>query len=260
MYTTHLTAGQGMLDETDRLLQLWQQGMNANELGSLALEHGIFPAMSARRIKNVVSDCFAPRYLSNNGRPAEVLKKLSSKLQPLQWRQLQFVYTCRANEILADFVTEVYWGCYAAGKSNITKDDAIEFVTRSSQDGKTAKLWSEGTINRISGDLMGCCADFGLLAPIERSSKQRGDRPIIKYRVHPSIALILCHELHFQPMGDNSVVGHPDWQLFGLGKSEVIEELRSLSLGGHFLVQSAGGVASISWKYGNIQEVIDVIH
>ena len=260
MYTTHLTVGQGMLDETDSLLRLWRNGMKANELGTLALENGIFPAMSARRIKNVVSDCFAPRYLADNGRPAQLLKRLANKLQPPEWRQLQFVYTCRANEILADFVRDIYWGCYAAGKSSITKDDAIEFVTRSSQDGKTAKPWSDGTINRISGDLLGCCADFGLLATMDRNSKQRGNRPINQFRLQPNVLLILCHELHFQPMGDNAVISHPTWQLFGLSKSDVIEELKSLSLGGHFLVQSAGGVVSISWKYNDIQEVIDVIH
>ena len=260
MYTTHLTAGQGMLAETDSLLGLWEDGMKAKELRALAVRQGVFPSMSARRIENVVSDCFAPRYLVDEGRPAQLLKQLAGKLQPSEVRQIQFIYTCRANEVLADFVRQIYWGCYAAGKASVTKHEALEFVSNSIQNGKTAKRWPESTVRRIAASLLGCCADFGLLAEANRTSKLRGDRNIIEYRISRNVALFLCHELHFKPMGDNSVVTHEDWQLFGLAKNNVTELLKSLSLAGHFLVQTAGGIASVGWKHADMQEVINVIH
>ena len=76
MYTTQLSAGLGMIDETFALLEIWEEETGTPELNKLALEQGIFPAMSARRIRNVVSECFAPRLLSNDGHPALLMNCL----------------------------------------------------------------------------------------------------------------------------------------------------------------------------------------
>ncbi|MEZ6081236.1 MAG: hypothetical protein R3C56_37875 [Pirellulaceae bacterium] len=46
---------------------------------------------------------------------------------------------------------------------------------------------------------------------------------------------------------------------FWLEPQEVIDHLRALGLHGHLIVQSAGGIVSISWKYQHMREVIDVI-
>ncbi len=255
MYTTQLQAGLGMIDETGSLLNLWGEGMGVPELSKLALDNGVFPTMAARRVRNVVAECFAPRYLVNDGQPAVLLQQLKPKIQHNELRQIYFIYTCRANEILADFVTQVYWPFYAAGKSEIQKQDAVDFVVRSNQDGKTKKLWSESTIKRVSSYLVGCCGDFGLLEGGARKSTRRFD----SFNIQRMAALFLCHELHFAELGDNAVAGHSNWRLFGLEKFDVVELMKSLSMDGHLLVQSAGGVVNIGWKYNNMQEVIDAI-
>jgi hypothetical protein len=255
VYTTQLQAGLGMAEETNSLLALWREGMTAAQLSRVALDVGVFPSMSARRVRNVVQECFAPRYLVNNGYPAHAIKRLQPKLQSIEQRQLFFIYTCRANEILADFVRDVYWPFYSAGKSEIQKQDAIDFVVHSSQVGKMAVLWSDSTISRVSSYLIGCCGDFGLLEPGVRKKT----RKFIPFSVRRKIALILIHDLHFSQQGDNAITAHPDWKLFGLEKYDVVEQLKSLSLEGHFFIQDVGGVVNIGWKYSDIQGVIDGI-
>jgi hypothetical protein len=75
-YTTQLQAGLGMIDETRSLLQLWAEGVEPSALSQSALESGRFPNMSARRVRNLVIECFSPRYLSSDAKPAALLKKL----------------------------------------------------------------------------------------------------------------------------------------------------------------------------------------
>src|SRR5688500_16874801 len=99
-YTTQLQAGLGMIEETRSLLQLWDEGVQPPALSQSALESGRFPNMSARRVRNLVIECFSPRYLSSDARPAALLKKLIQKVSPREFEQLLFVYTCRANPIL----------------------------------------------------------------------------------------------------------------------------------------------------------------
>lgn len=252
-YTTQLQAGLGLVDETRILLDLFEADMTTGELYTKALDSGLFPSISARRLRNVITECFAPRYL----RPpatTQHLKKLNNKGMTSILKQLFFLYTVRANQILADFIRENFWECYQSGRDSINIQDARDFVNNAIQEGKTQKPWSDTTIRRISSYLIGCCADFGLL-----SSARQSTRKILPFRIHEQTAAYLAYDLHFIGLGDNSVVAHPDWQLFGLDKNDVRDELKRLSLKGLLIFQSAGDVSRISWQYKTMEDVIDVI-
>ena len=135
-YTTQLGAGLGLINETQSFLELWKPGMSSSELNQLALESGHFSNVTARRLRNIVAECFAPRYLTPDGSVATSLKLLQERLHSGGMRQLMFLYTCRANQILADFIREVYWDRYECGYSLVSKQVALEFVNRAIDDGK----------------------------------------------------------------------------------------------------------------------------
>ena len=164
------------------------------------------------------------------------------------------VFTCRANPILGDFVRQVYWARYVGGYTQLTNDDARSFVERCIDDGKTIKRWSETTVQRVSGYLTGCCADYGML---ERGL--RSNRRILPFRISPIVAAYLAYELHFSGVGDNALLTFEDWQLFGLAREDVLEEIKRLSLKGLLIVQAAGDVIRISWKQQDMEALCDVL-
>jgi len=253
-YTVRLAAGLGMIAETAILLDLWQDGMDTATLTRAARESGRFPGLSASRLGNLVSDGFSIRYLVQQGTPAQLLKALQPALARREFEQLLFLYTCRAHAILADFVCEVYWPAYAAGRTHLDNEEARQFVARSNQEGKTTTPWTEGTIRRAAGYLTGCCADFGLL---ERG--KRIERRILPYRLEPRTGAILAYERHFAGLGDNRLIADPDWALFGLAPGDVLSELRNFARKGQLIVQTAGAATQISWPYKTMDEVIDAI-
>lgn len=253
-YTTQLQAGLGLVDETKMLLDLWSPGMSANQLHQLALESGRFPTVTARRLRNIVVECFAPRYLVSHGAPAAHLKRLSTAASTAELTQLMLIFTSRANPILGDFVRNVYWVRYAGGYTQITNDDARTFVERGIDDGKTNARWSETTVRRVSAYLTGCCADYGML---ERGS--RSSRRILPFCISPLVAAYLAHELHFSGVGDYALLSHEDWQLFGLGREDVLEEIKRLSLKGLLIVQAAGDLIRISWRQQDMEALCDVL-
>lgn len=254
MYTTQLQAGLGLIQETRLLLDIWKPGMSTGELYKEALQSGQFPNISARRLRNVVAECFAPRYLVSEAKPAQHLKRLSATFSTLELTQLFFLYTSRANLILADFVREVYWERYSAGGDLVDNDDVKAFIRRGIDDGKTVKRWAESTIKRVSSYLTGCCFDYGLLG-----KRTLSGRHIVPYRIEPRVAAYLAHDLHFNGLGDNAVVSNPDWQLFGMTKDDVREDFKRLSLKGHFILQSAGDITHIGWKHKSMEEFVDVL-
>lgn len=253
-YTTQLQAGLGLVNETKALLELWTSGMSATQLYQLALDSGRFPNVTARRLRNIVVECFAPRYLTGDSEPARYMKRLVPGISAADLTQLMLVFTCRANPILGDFVRQVYWGKYAAGYTQITNEDARTFVERAIDDGKTVKRWTESTVRRISAYLTGCCADYGML---ERGS--RSTRGMLPFRISSPVVAYLAHELHFRGSADNALLSHQDWQLFGMEREDVLEEMKRLSLKGLLIVQAAGDVIRISWKSHDMEALCDVL-
>ena len=60
-YTTQLQAGLGLVRETKALLEIWKPGLSSVDLYEHALSSGQFPNVTARRLRNIIAECFAPR-------------------------------------------------------------------------------------------------------------------------------------------------------------------------------------------------------
>jgi hypothetical protein len=253
-YTTQLGAGLGLIAETVRLLELWEPAISGQGLLRIALESGAFATISARRLRNIVIEAFAPRYLVDDARPAQILKILLGRIPQLELRQILFLYTCRATPILADFMSEVYWQRYGAGAQVVTKDEARGFIRRAISRGRTTTRWSVSTIIRSSNYLLGICADYGLLGTM-----RAGARAIIPFRITPIMTSILAHDLHFRGLGDGAVMHHSEWGLFGLEPADVLQELKRLALRGEIIVQSAAAIIQIGWKYKSMEELACVL-
>ena len=236
------------------LLDLWKPGMPTMELFRVALESGRFPQVTARRLRNLIAECFAPRFLGQDGRNAKLANLARPVLDRQALVQLFLVFACRANTILHDFLATVYWGAYSSGRTIVSKGMALEFVDRAVELGRTTTRWSESVRSRVAGYLTGACADFGLL---EHST--RSDREIRPFRIDDSVAILLAHDLHFAGLGDNAVAGHPDWSVFGLERGDVVSILRRLAPRGRLIVQSAGDSIDVSWTCKNMEEVCDAL-
>jgi len=253
-YTTKLQAGLGLIEETKSLLGIWEPGMNRGQLEKVALESGLFSEVTARRLKNIVCECFAPRYLVNGDYPAIHLKELRLNLDKIAFNQLLHIYTCRVNAILADFVAQVYWPRYSSGYNEISVEEASCFIHQALDEGKMNKRWSDSTIRRVSGYLIGCLGNYGLVKK-KRSSK----RDFEAIRIEPSVAVYLAYDLRFKGLSDNAIVNHSDWNLFGMDSVEVIDELKRLSRQGYIIIQSAADLIHISWKHASLGELVNVL-
>ena len=252
-YTTQLSAGLGLTEETKSLFNLFEPGMTVALMLDKALESGAFANITARRLRNIIAECFFPRYLRNNN-VAHLVKVLILKLTEAELSQVFFYYTAKANPILADFVTDVYWQKYAAGYSALHVEDAKDFIVLGLQNGRMQTMWSDSTIKKVTSYILGCLVDYNFLT-VENSKERRINPP----RISDKLAVYLAYELHFTGLGDNAVINHTDWQLFGLSPDDVREAMKSLALNKHWIIQTAGEVVQMSWTYKNREEVINVI-
>lgn len=253
-YTTALAKGQGIIDETMALLGIWGPGMTPKELADRAVEEGILGRATAKRARDLVFQAFSPRYLIDDARPANYLKKLlKAGTTPRIINQLFLIYTARANALLHDFICEVYWVKYSAGVTSLGKIDALNFLEAAYTLGRLPNRWSDKMISRVSSYLGGCLADFRLL-----ENGRKSTRNISPIQAHQATSLYIAHNLHFSGYGDNSIPDHPDWHLFGLERIEAVRDLQRVS-NDHFIIQFSGELLRISWKYQSMEEAIRAI-
>jgi hypothetical protein len=169
--------------------------------------------------------------------------------------QLFLIYTARAQTVLHDFISQVYWSRRRDGADSLAIEDAHNFLEKAFKNGRMTKPWSTITLKRVSGYLLGACHDFDLLG-----KARRGNRSFLPFRIRAKTAVYLAHDLHFAGVGDNNLIHHPDWTLFGLqDPDEVLTILASTCSEGNWLIQSGGGLIQISWKNSTWKETIHAI-
>lgn len=108
-------------------------------------------------------------------------------------------------------------------------------------------------IERVAGYLTGTLADLGLLEDGRKSI-----RKILPYRLESRNAVYLAYDLHFAGHGDNAILSHTDWGLFGMDRDDVLNEFKRLALQGWWIIQSAGDVTRIGWQYVTMEDLIHV--
>lgn len=254
-YTTQLQAGLGMLNETLELLRLVEPGDTPTRLAERVVSGGLFSRTTARRARNIVAEMFAPRFLARGDQPARWLQSLLTAHTPLEdLSQMFFLHTARAQAVFADFITQVYWPRYSSGAGTLDRAEAEAFIHRALDAGRMQKRWTETTIRRVTGYVLGCCSDFGFL---ESSARQH--RSIQRFSIRAKVVLYLAHDLHFSGSSDMNVVHHSDWQLFGLESAEVLAQMKRLANYGHLLIQSSADLIQVSWKYRSMEEAIHAI-
>lgn len=253
IYTSKLGAGLGLPTETRLLFDLWKPGDSVETLFTRALESGRFPNIAARRLKNIIREVFTPRYIQQEI-PTECLQYLVRVVPTGEMNQLFLLLTARANLVLYDFIRQVYWPFYAAGKSTISNEDALRFIDDAIASGKTKSVWSNKVRRNVAGYLTGCCADYGLL-----EAGQKTVRQILRVQISPRTSTVLAYDLHFLGLGDNTLINHPDWECFGFQPSDVRNELKSLSTKGFLILQTAVDAIRIGWRFKNWEELIHVI-
>jgi hypothetical protein len=253
LYNVHLAKGQGMIPETILLLNLWRPGASPPELRKRVVTEGLLPKATAYRASDIVTRVFAPRYLRNGDAPAKWLKALvSSGWQGDKLSQLLLIYTARANLILRDFITEVYWPHYRAGAHLIHRQEGLNFLKAANAAGKFRTQWSDAMQTKVVRYLFAALTDFRLTRNLPKNQRE-----ILPFTILPTTTAYLAYELHFNGVTDGNLLEHADWALFGLDRYAVLQELRKISA--YLIVQSAGDLVRIAWTYKSMEEFINVI-
>jgi hypothetical protein len=221
-YTIAICKGSALLNETKTLLRAWQPSESMIQFRERVLREDLLGRMTAYRASDIVDRMFAWRFLRPDSRPALLLKRLLERGQ--------------AGHLFSDL-------CLLYASRN---DDLLR--------GRMQKPWSEQVKIKVARGVLKAMADFGLMVEVSRTRRE-----LVRFRPADRTIVYLAYELHFAGSTDAAVVDHRDWSLFGLTRAEVASALDRLSGEGWWLAQVAGSVVRVTWKFANMEEVVDAI-
>jgi len=254
-YTTAISKGAGMIEETRRLLEYWMPGESLDEFTRKVQDEGLLGNATAYRTRDIVRRVFAPRYLRPTDKPARILQRvISSGLPGRVFTELLFVFTARQDPLVYDFTVREYWPAVRRGRNVLDTDPMLSFLSEAHYDGRLDNQWSESVSVRIARCVLGLLRDIGFLREVSRGRKE-----IVDYRMSDEGAAVLARELNESGVTDSSLCAHPDWGLFGMAASEVLERLDGLGEHRGVIVQRAGSVVHFTWTVKSIEELIDVL-
>jgi hypothetical protein len=216
-----MTRGTASLDELRTLLLNWVPGEPAVEYARRVQKEGILSKKTAARLNDIVLKIFRPWFLEPDDRAARWLKSLlSSSAERQVFSELVFLYKCRSERVLHDFVIGQYWPAFHDGALYFRTGEIEDFLHQAQEDGKAAKSWTTNTLERMAKGMLNALLMVGLLV-----EERHHVYVYPHFRPQDFTLIYLAYDLHLARLTDSGLVEHPDWMLFGLGRAQILDRL-----------------------------------
>jgi hypothetical protein len=249
VYNSNLLKGTGLIQEMMVLIEAYKSPESSFDFQKRVKEQSLLSKSTEKRVVDIVRSVFANRFLNYEIDVPGALKSMRDNYASFDVIiQLFYLYTCRANPILTDFIKEVYYPYSLKGYQKINTNDPKDFIRNALSDGRIPNSWSESTIVKVSEHIIATLIDFKLID---------SGKNIIPFRLIDLTANYIAHELHFRGYTDNEIWKNEGWQLYGLMPNEVIQILERLSYQGAFIFQFSGELLSVSWKNKSMEEFVE---
>lgn len=143
-YTTAVSKGAAMVDETRRLLQYWRPGEPLDTFAKRVQDDGLLGSATAYRTRDAVRRVFAPRFLRPTDKPARMLKCiLEAGLPGRTFTEFVLLYACRNDPLVYDFILREFWPAARRGKLLLDADTITAFLSEAMLDGRIGSHWSD---------------------------------------------------------------------------------------------------------------------
>jgi len=246
-YTTTIGKGAGMIEDTRRLLEHRIPGESLGDFTYRIHNQGLLGYSTACRTGDIIKRIFNRFFKPNNGRPADILQQiLISGLPSRVFTELLFVFMARQDPLVYDFTVCEYWSAVRRGRTVMKTDMVLDFLSKAHYDGRLRNQWSQSVSIRVARGMLRLLRDVGFLH----------GRGTVNYHISDEGAAILARELHEKSVTDSSIGAHPDWRLFGMTESEVLERLDRVGEHRGVIVQRGGSVVHFTWVVKSIGELI----
>ena len=248
IYTSRLAKGGATLDDTRRVVEVWDVDLSAEENLSRMSDENPLGKSSRSRLDDLLYWVIQRRYVAAGSHVVPALKGLLS--DPRAFREACYYETARADDLLAAFAEGPMWGWWQQGRLSVGVDDAMGWLSELSAAGRVPD-WSDSVRTRTARGLLSTLRDFGVLAGVAKGHRKEIVPPAMTPR---GFAYVAWRE-HEQGASSRALASSSVWRRWLMDDSAV-EDLfvRSARLG-VLRFARAGSAVRLDWLVGGLAEV-----
>jgi hypothetical protein len=246
MFTVNIQKGGAMLDDTRRVIDVWDDEVdpatNMHRIG----EENLLGKASRKRANDVLLRIIGPRYVNPGPEVSPALRSLRD--DPKAFREACFYETAQDEELLAAFAQGPVFDWYSNGRIGVTVEEAkqwLESLTRAGQ----LPAWTDTVRTKVARGLLAALRDFGVL---RGSVRKEFNPPGMTAKGFAYVAYRECQ----RGISARALVESTIWRRWLLDSRWVNDLLTQVDRLGLLHYDRAGSAVRIDWRAGNLAEVV----
>ncbi len=247
-YTSRLLKGGAVLEDTLRVVELWDPGLSPDENLHRISVGNLLGKPSRSRTDDLLYQVLRVRYVQPGSHLIPALKSLASNRRA--FGEACFYETSRADHLLAQFAEGPIWEWWLGGRLSVGFDDALEWLHELAESGKVP-AWTDSVRNRAARGLLSTLRDFGILSGAPGGRRKEIGPP---FMTPLGFAYVLWRE-HEQGASSHALATSRVWRRWLLDEEMVEDLFVRAALLGVLRFSRAGSSVRVDWLVERLEEV-----
>jgi hypothetical protein len=247
-YTSRLLKGGALLDDTRRIVELWDVSASADENFQRISEQNLLGKASRSRLDDVLYRTIRPRFTEPG---PHVISALQGFLDDHRaFIEASYYEASRTDSLLAAFAEGPLWEWWSEGRAGVSVGEVESWLEKVAAEGKLPR-WSGTVQRRAAQGILSTLRDFGVLRGPAHSPRKEIASPSISPR---GFAYVAWREYEGGASSRALVYGSL-WHRWLLDIDAVFGLLDQAARLGILRFSSAGSVVRIDWEVDSLAEV-----
>lgn len=247
-YRARLLKGGALLDDTLRVVELWDDTAAADENLARIAEGNLLGKTSRSRLDDVLKKVIRPRFVEPGEHVVPALRGLLGDHRA--FRDACYYEAGRADRLLADFAAGPVWDWWDAGRLFVDLSDVEAWLEELLAEG-LLPAWTSSVRTRAAQGLLSTLRDFGVLSGVTRGHRKEIVPPSMSSR---GFAYVAWRE-HEQGASSWALATSQVWRRWLLDEQRVLELFDQVARLGILRFSSAGSAVRIDWTAASLREV-----
>lgn len=248
MFNTNIQKGGAMLEDTRRLIEVWDDSLDPDENLRRIADENLLGKASKKRTEDVLLRILKPRFVAPGEQVISALRLLLA--DPKTFREACFYETARDDQLLAAFAEGPVYSWYSQGRLGVRVEEVTAWLMSLTSAGKLPALTST-VCTKVARGLLAALRDFGVL---RGAVHKEFNPPGMSVR---GFAYVAFRERE-QGASGRALIGSSVWRRWLLDEQSVSELFTKADRLGVLHYAWAGSAVRIDWRVADLSEVVRV--
>lgn len=248
MYSSNILKGGALLEDTRRLVDVWDDDLSGDENIDRILQLNLLGHPSRKRAADVLKYVMKRRFVEGADHCIPALRTM--QVHQASFREACYYEASRSDALLTAFAEGPLFAWHSEGRIGVSVLDAVTWLRGLIAHGQLPE-WSDQVVSRAAQGLLSTLRDFGVLKGAVR-------KEFAAPAISPQGFAYVAFREHQQGVSGRGLVEGTIWRRWLLDARWVNDLLNQVDRLGLLHYARAGSAVRIDWRFNDLSEVVRV--